>query len=160
MTWGLHSRPRGIPWMSTGPLVTLVRLLSVTRERPWTLEVEDGQETVVDLEVEHEIEAVVTGLEPSEESDAVEVLATWRSTRTSMTQENSTRGCLRPAGVVKLGSPAEAHKNALRQDLARLSGRTSCYKCWEVGLFSRRCPKKRTPRCHSRAGVLAFDHLQ
>ena len=85
---------------------------------------EDGQETVVDPEVEHEIEAVVAGLEPSEEGDAVEVLATWRSTRTSMTQENSTRGCLRPAGVVKLGSTAEAHKNALRQDLAQLSGRT------------------------------------
>ena len=115
---------------------------------------------VVDPEVEHEIEAVVTGLEPSEEGDAVEVLATWRSTRTSMTQENSTRGCLRPAGVVKLGSPAEAHKNTLRQDLARLSGRTPCYKSWEVGLFSRRCPKQRTPRCRSRAGVLAFDHQQ
>ena len=147
--------------MSTWAFVTLARLLSVSRKKPWTLEVEDGQETVVDPEVEHEIEAVVAGLvEPSENSDAAEVLATWRSTRTLMTQENSTRGCLRPAGVVKLGGTAEAHKNALRQDLARLSGRTPCYKCWGFGLFSRRCPKLRTPRCHSRAGVLAFDHLQ
>ena len=32
--------------------------------------------------VEHEIEAVVAGLEPSEEGDVAEVLATWRSTRT------------------------------------------------------------------------------
>ena len=76
--------------MSTGPLVTLVRLLSVSRKKPWNQEVEDGQERVVDPEVEHEIEAVVTGLEPSEERYAAEVLATWRSTRSLMTQEIST----------------------------------------------------------------------
>ena len=55
----------------------------------------------MDPEVEHEIESAIAGLEPFEESDAVGVLATWRQTKTAMTEEKWTRG-LRPAGVVKL----------------------------------------------------------
>ena len=31
-----------------------------------------------------------------------------------------------------------------KQDLARLAGRTRCYDCREVRLFSRNCPKKNT----------------
>ena len=49
-----------------------------------------------DTELESEIEAVVGALEPIEESDAVEVLATWKQTRTAMTQEKLSRGLRTP----------------------------------------------------------------
>ena len=55
----------------------------------------DDQETAVDPEVEHEIGSIIAGLLPIEESGAVEVLATWRQTRTAMTQKKLIRG-LRP----------------------------------------------------------------
>ena len=38
-----------------------------------------------DREFDSEIKAIVGALEPTEESDAVEVLATWKQTRTTMT---------------------------------------------------------------------------
>ena len=39
-----------------------------------------------DAELESENEAIVGALEPTEESDAVEVLATWKQTKTAMAQ--------------------------------------------------------------------------
>ena len=71
-------------------------------------------------ELEHEIEAMIAGAEPIEESDAVEVLATWRPTRTAMIQARVSRG-LRPAGSVKPGIAARNHKSASKQDPAQLT---------------------------------------
>ena len=64
------------------------------------LNVEDDPETQGDTEAEREIEAIIAGVEPIEESDAVEVLTTWRHTRTAVTLDKLTRG-RRPAGTIK-----------------------------------------------------------
>ena len=69
---------------------------------------QDGQATVVDPEVGTSTEAMIAGLQPIEESDAVEVLA-WRQTRTAKRREKLTRG-LRPARVVKPGGKNDSRE--------------------------------------------------
>ena len=91
--------------------------------------VEDETKDHVDFgggaEFESEIEAIVGAPEPTKESDAVEV-ATWKQTRTAMTQEKHNRSLRTPV-----------------YQQPKLAGRTRCYNCREVGHFSRNCQKKR-----------------
>ena len=68
-----------------------------------------------DAEFESEIEAIVGALGTIEESDAIEVPATWKQTRTAMTQEKLTRNFPKP-------------------DLARLACRIRCCNSREVGI--------------------------
>ena len=89
----------------------------------------------MDLETDDdfEIEAIVAGLDPTDESDAIAVLATWRQRKTAMTRGKLTRGW-RQAGVVKPGCTAGSYNNASRLDLARLdalrelSGSRTCQR--------------------------------
>ena len=106
-----------------------------------------------DAELGSEIEAIVGALETTEESDAIEVLATLKQTRTAMAQEKLSRG---------LGTPVRQHSNstptvkdAPKPDLARLAGRTRCFHCREGGHCSRNCPKKRVQALENDAGVRA-----
>ena len=94
----------------------------------------------MDAEVEHEIEDKIEGVEAIAESDAVEVLATWRQKRTA-TQEKLTLG-LRPARTTK--PEIVAGKCASMEVLARLAGGPRCSPCPEVGHSSRNCPKQKT----------------
>ena len=59
-------------------------------------ELQDPVDFGGDTEFESEIEAIVGALEPTEESDAIEVLSTWKQTRTAMTQEKLNRGLRTP----------------------------------------------------------------
>ena len=54
-------------------------------------ETQDHVEFGDDAEFESEIEAIVGALEPTEESDATEVLATWKQTRTAMAHSRTVR---------------------------------------------------------------------
>ena len=103
-------------------------------------ETQDHVEFGDDVEQESGIEAIVGALEPIEESDAIEVLATWKLTWTAMAQEKLNRGLRTPARQHSNSTPVA--KNAPKPDLARLAGRTRCSTCREVGNFSRNCPKK------------------
>lgn len=62
--------------------------------------------------------------EPLEEQDAVEVLLSWKQTRANITKEKLARGF-----------PS-------RQDMRKLESRVRCFKCKQVGHFSKNCPKK------------------
>ena len=55
-------------------------------------ETQDHVEFGDDSEFESELEAIVGALEPMEESDAIEVLATWKQIKTAMTQEKLIEG--------------------------------------------------------------------
>ena len=68
-----------------------------------------------DAEFESEIEAIVGALEPIGESDAVEVLTTWKQTRMAMNQEKA-----------QSGHDKSTTRNFLKPDLAKLAGRTRC----------------------------------
>ena len=69
-----------------------------------------------DAEFEPEIEAIVGALEPREESDTVEVLATWTQTRRAMNQEKLNRGLTRP--VYHNSSSTSINKKFPKPDLA------------------------------------------
>ena len=69
-------------------------------------ELQDPVDFGGDTEFESEIEAIVGALEPIEESDAIEVLSTWKQTRTAMTQEKLNRG---------LRTPVYQHSKTARQ---------------------------------------------
>ena len=60
--------------------------------------------------------------EPIEEQDAIDVLLSWKQTRTQINREKLSRG---------LGGS---------QDLKKLEARVKCFKCQRVGHFSRNCP--------------------
>ena len=75
-----------------------------------------------------------------EESDAIEVLATWKQTRTAMTQEKLNRGLRTP--VYQHSNSTTVTKNVPKPDLAKLAGRMRCYNCREIGHFSRNYPKR------------------
>ena len=103
--------------------------------------VEDETKDHVDFgggaEFESEIEAIVGAPEPTKESDAVE-LATWKQTRTNMTQEKhqsvSENTCDPDSTSITRNFP--------KPDLAVLAGRIWCFYCREVGHFSRNCRRE------------------
>ena len=64
--------------------------------------------------------------EPIEEQDAIDVLLSWKQTRTQISREKLARG---------LGSS---------QDLRKLEARVKCFKCQKVGHFSRNCPLRKS----------------
>ena len=64
--------------------------------------------------------------EPIEEQDAIDVLLSWKQTRTQISREKLARG---------LGGS---------QDLKKLEARVKCFKCQKVGHFSRNCPLRRS----------------
>ena len=64
--------------------------------------------------------------EPIEEQDAIDVLLSWKQTRTQISREKLARG---------LGGS---------QDLRKLEARVKCFKCQKVGHFSRNCPLRRS----------------
>ena len=63
--------------------------------------------------------------EPIEEQDAIDVLLSWKQTRTQISREKLARG---------LGGS---------QDLRKLEARVKCFKCQKVGHFSRNCPLRK-----------------
>ena len=64
--------------------------------------------------------------EPIEEQDAIDVLLSWKQTRTQISREKLARG---------LGGS---------QDLKKLEARVKCFKCQKVGHFSRNCPLRKS----------------
>ena len=69
---------------------------------------------------------MVDSNEPIEEQDAIDVLLSWKQTRTQISREKLARG---------LGGS---------QDLRKLEARVKCFKCQKVGHFSRNCPLRRS----------------
>ena len=94
-------------------------------------ETQDHVEFGDDAELESEIEAIVGGLEPIEESDAIEVLATWKKNQDGMAQEKLNLGLTTP--VRQNSNSTSIAKNVPKPDLARLAGCTRSYSCPEVG---------------------------
>ena len=71
-----------------------------------------------DVELESEIEAIVAGaLEPTEEHDAVEVLAAWKQTGSAIKQEKLSRGLKTP--VYPNSNNTASTGNFPKPDLAR-----------------------------------------
>ena len=86
-----------------------------------TSEVNDEEEDDGDLEV---LLAEYGEDEPIEEQDAIDVLMTWKQTRSTINKEKIARG---------FGSGGNFKK---------LEARVKCFKCKQIGHFSRNCPKR------------------
>ena len=114
-------------------------------------ELQDDVDFGGDTEFESEIEAIVGALETMEESDGTDVFATWKQTRTAMTQEKLNRGLRTP--VYQHSNSTSVTKHVAIPDLAKLAGRTRCYNCREIEHFSRNCPKRRVQTLGTDAGV-------
>ena len=71
--------------------------------------------------------------EPLEEQDAVEVLLSWKQTRANITKEKLSRGF-----------PS-------RHDMRKLESRVRCFRCKQVGHFSKNCPKRNQGGSDSRS---------
>lgn len=65
------------------------------------------------------------GDDPIEEQDAVDILMTWKQTRTQINKEKTNSG---------FGSAG---------DLKRMEARVRCFRCKKVGHFSRNCPVRK-----------------
>ena len=105
-------------------------------------ETQDHVEFGDDAELESELEAIARALEPMEESDAIEVLATWKQTRTAMVQEKLNRGLRTP---VRHHSNSTQSKNAPKPDLARLAGRFSVLQVSRSWPFQSKLSKETRP---------------
>ena len=66
------------------------------------------------------------GEEAVEEQDAIEVLLSWKQTRATINKERISRGL--PPGP--------------KPDVKKLEARVRCFRCKQIGHFSRNCPKK------------------
>ncbi|CAK0792131.1 unnamed protein product, partial [Prorocentrum cordatum] len=97
---------------------------------------EPYQEESVEDDITDEIDAIVQAAEPIDEADAVEILATWKQTRTAMTKEKLDRG-LRPQWKARPGQGG--HGGPTRHDLDKLGRRVKCFRCKKIGHFSRDC---------------------
>ena len=64
------------------------------------------------------------GDEPIEEQDAVDILMTWKQTRTNINKEKIARGL------------------SGQRDVKKLEQRVRCFKCKQIGHFSRNCPRR------------------
>ena len=107
-----------------------------------------------DEELESEIEAIVGSLEPTEESDAIEVLTTWKQTRTAMAQEKLNRGLRTPVRQHSNSTPIA--KTAPKPDLQGWQVARGVLAVEKLAMyFSRICPKKRVQAPGSDAGVRA-----
>ena len=76
----MHGDPDVVSWLSARSTVSWVEEFEDKIEDETHDYVEFGDDAVL----ESEIEAIVAAQEPLEESDANEVLATWKQTRTAM----------------------------------------------------------------------------
>ena len=72
----------------------------------------------------------IFGDEPVDEQDMIDVLMTWKQTRTSINKEKLARG---------LGGSNP-------RDLKKVEARVRCFKCKKVGHFSRNCPTRRSDK--------------
>ncbi|CAK0911130.1 unnamed protein product, partial [Prorocentrum cordatum] len=95
---------------------------------------EPYQEEGAEDDVTQEIDAIVQAAEPIEESDAVEILATWKQTRVAMNKERLDRG-LRPGWKARPPGPS----GPTRHDLDKLGRRVKFFRCKNIGHFSRDC---------------------
>jgi len=84
---------------------------------------DDGDDNVLASEA-IDLDALV-GDEPIEEQDAVDVLMTWKQTRSQINKEKISRGLS--------GS----------SDFKKIEARVRCFRCKKVGHFSRNCPVKK-----------------
>lgn len=64
------------------------------------------------------------GDEPIEEQDAVDILMTWKQTRSNINKEKIARGL------------------SGQRDVKKLESRVRCFKCKQIGHFSRNCPRR------------------
>ena len=74
----------------------------------------------------------MTGYAPDdemEEQDRVDILLTWKQTRAGINQTKLARGF-------------GASRNTTGKDFKKLESRVRCFRCKQVGHFSRNCPKK------------------
>ena len=87
-------------------------------------QVDDDEET---MEEEFDVYLTDAGYQPEEEieeRDAIDALLTWKQTRSSIAQTKLSRG---------FGNQGQ---------LKKLAARVKCFKCRQVGHFSRDCPKR------------------
>ena len=87
---------------------------------------DDDEET---MEEEFDVYLTDAGYQPEEEieeQDAIDALLTWKQTRSSIAQTKLSRG---------FGNQGQ---------LKKLAARVKCFKCRQVGHFSRDCPKRGT----------------
>ena len=87
-------------------------------------QVDDDEET---MEEEFDVYLTDAGYQPEEEieeQDAIDALLTWKQTRSSIAQTKMSRG---------FGNQGQ---------LKKLAARVKCFKCRQVGHFSRDCPKR------------------
>eukprot|EP00438_Fugacium_kawagutii_P020699 Skav229155 [mRNA] locus=scaffold2275:264912:272030:- [translate_table: standard] len=68
----------------------------------------------------------LTGDDVLEEQDAIDVLLSWKQTRANITKEKLSRGLANNS-----------------RDLKRIEARVRCFKCKQVGHFSRNCPAQK-----------------
>ena len=118
----MHGDLDVVSWLFTGSVVSWVLRVEESEDRIED-ETQDNVEFGDDDERKSEIEAIVGALERKEESDAIEVLATWKETRTAMAQEKLNRGLRTP--VRQHSNSTSIAMNAPKPDLARLAGRIS-----------------------------------
>ncbi|CAK0846977.1 unnamed protein product [Prorocentrum cordatum] len=86
----------------------------------------EATSTIEEDDVEAEINELLGEEDPIDEEDAIDILATWKETRTAMTKEKLQRGL---PGRDAVG-------------LKRLKDKVRCFLCKEIGHFSRECPKR------------------
>ena len=118
-------------------------------------ETQDHVEIEDDDERESEIEALVGALERKEESDAIEVLATWKETRTAMAHEKLNRGLRTPVRQHSNRTPIAKH--VPKPDLARLAGRISVFLLSRSWPFQSTLSKEARPSTRNDAGVRAVS---
>ena len=102
------------------------------RQAASNVNVAEGDYDQVEMPSEDEQQVLVAedgipddlGDEPIEEQDAVDILMTWKQTRTNINKEKIARGL------------------SGQRDVKKLEARVRCFKCKQIGHFSRNCPKR------------------
>ena len=99
-----------------------------------------------DAECASEILATVGALEPIEESDAVDVLATWKQTRSAMNQEKLSQRSENTCAPT-LEQHVNHQERTSRSQTLLLGWLVALgvTNCLDVGYVSRHLPKKRAP---------------